>query len=332
MMCALVSLSSCEHHEPVTPIKPVDERTVLVLTYNGEVLDQYGELVSKLPNCLNAVEIISDGEDFFASGTHAKGRVGYWKNGEWNTLHVDFIDDVDHWVYGIGKWDYYFYLLDVPNVLKNSGIFPLENFHDFVPPRHALAVSEGKCYVIGYGFSDDDNTDGHYLPVLYTNYKKEFLPMPKGAVTGECHAIYAYDRDHTIIGGFIDAKPAVWVEKEYEIYPVSYPRETLDDLNIIGSVESVTKCNDHIYAAGFEYDYNNKSIATLWTDGVPAHYLSGWECTSSHVIEIHSYGDDVYMLTFEYNNDTDESRSHLWMNGKIIMTYENLSISGFTIL
>ena len=159
-MCALVSLSSCEHHEPVNPIKPVDERTVLVLTYNGEVFDQYGDLVSKLPNCLYAAEIISDGEDFFASGTHAKGRVGYWKNGKWNTLHVDFIDDVDHWVYGIGKWDYYFYLLDVPNVLKNSGIFPLENFHDFVPPRHALAVSEGKCYVIGYGFGDDENADG----------------------------------------------------------------------------------------------------------------------------------------------------------------------------
>ena len=75
-MCALVSLSSCEHHEPVNPIKPVDERTVLVLTYNGEVFDQYGDLVSKLPNCLYAAEIISDGEDFFASGTHAMWTTG----------------------------------------------------------------------------------------------------------------------------------------------------------------------------------------------------------------------------------------------------------------
>ncbi|MBQ3363827.1 MAG: hypothetical protein IJG42_07775 [Muribaculaceae bacterium] len=329
--CALVSLASCSHDEPVNPIKSVDERTVLVLSHSGDVLDQYGDTVTHLPYCVFAAEIISDGDDYFVSGNHSKGRVGYWKNGKWNTLHVDFIDDVDHWTYGIGKWDYYIYLLDVPNVLKNSGIFPLENFHDFIPATHALAVSEGKCYVIGHGFGDDDDADGHYLPVLYTNYKKEFLPIPGAAITGECHAIYAYDRDHTIIGGIIGGLPAVWVDKEYEIYPVSYPRELKEGEYIIGSVESVTKCNDHIYAAGFEYDYNNKSFATLWTDGVPEHYVSEWEFTSSHAVEVHSYGDDVYLLTQEYNNDTDKSRTHLWMNGKIIMTYADISPAGFTI-
>ena len=330
-ICALSLFSSCTHDEPVNPIKPVDERTVLVLTHDGYVFDQVGDLIAQLPNCRFAAEIISDGDDYFVSGTQSKDRVGYWKNAKWNTLHVDFIDDVDHWTYGIAKWDYYLYLLDIPNVLKNSGIFPLEDLHDFIPASHALAVSEGKCYVIGYGFGDD-NADGHYLPVLYTNYKKEFLPMPGAAITGECHAIYAYDRDHTIIGGFIDDLPAVWVDKEYEIYPVSYPRELEDDEYLLGTVESVAKCNDHIYAAGFEYDFNNKSLATMWTNGVPEHFLSGWECTSSHAVGVHTYGDDVYLLTYEYNNDTDESRTHLWMNGKIIMTYVGMSPAGFTIL
>ena len=330
-ICALSLFSSCTHDEPVNPIKPVDERTVLVLTHDGYVFDQVGDLIAQLPNCRFAAEIISDGDDYFVSGTQSKDRVGYWKNAKWNTLHVDFIDDVDHWTYGIAKWDYYLYLLDIPNVLKNSGIFPLEDLHDFIPASHALAVSEGKCYVIGYGFGDK-NADGHYLPVLYTNYKKEFLPMPGAAITGECHAIYAYDRDHTIIGGFIDDLPAVWVDKEYEIYPVSYPRELEDDEYLLGTVESVAKCNDHIYAAGFEYDFNNKSLATMWTDGVPEHFLSGWECTSSHAVGVHTYGDDVYLLTYEYNNDTDESRTHLWMNGKIIMTYIGMSPAGFTIL
>ena len=70
----------------------------------------------------------------------------------------------------------------------------------------------------------------------------------------------------------------------------------------------------------------------MWTDGVPEHFLSGWECTSSHAVGVHTYGDDVYLLTYEYNNDTDESRTHLWMNGKIIMTYVGMSPAGFTIL
>ena len=331
LICVLASLSACEHEEPVGPIKPVDERTVLVLTSGGEIYDQNGDFVKQLPNCTYAAEMISDGDDYFVSGVQSKGRVGYWKNGKWNTLHVDFIDDVDHWTYGIGKWDYYIYLLDIPNVLKNSGIFPLEDCHDFVPANHALAVSEGKCYVIGYAFNGDLG-HSHYQPVLYTNYKKEYLPMPEGAETGECHAIYAYDRDHTIIGGMIDAMPAVWVEKQYEVYPVSYPRETLGDVNMIGRVSSVTKCNGHIYAAGFEIGYDKKMYATMWTDGVLAHYLSGWECTSSDAIEVHSYGDDVYLLTSEYNNETDESRVHLWMNGKLIRTYKNIQASSFAVL
>lgn len=331
-LCVLLSFSSCEHDEPGNPIKPVDERTVLVLTYEGEIYDQNGDFVKQLPYCTFAAEIISDGDDYFVSGVQSKGRVGYWKNGKWNTLHVDFIDDVDHLTYGIGKWDYYIYLLDVPNVLKNSGIFRLENFHDFMPANHALAVSEGKCYVVGYAFGEETGFV-RYQPVLYTDYKKEFLPMPEGALTGECHGIYAYDRDHTIIGGMIDALPAVWVDKEYEIYPVTYPRETLGDEYLIGRIQSVTKCNGHIYAAGFEYDYDKKCFATLWTDGgAPEHYLSGWECSSSQALEVHSYGDDVYMLTIEYNDDTDESRTHLWMNGRIIKTFNNIQPSSFTVL
>ena len=329
---ALLALSSCEHDEPGIPIKPVDDRTVLVMTYEGDIYDQNGSLVTQLPNCTFAAEIISDGDDYFVSGVQSKGRVGYWKNGKWNTLHVDFIDDVDHWTYGIGKWDYYIYLLDAPNVLKNSGIFPLENSHDFMPATHALAVSEGKCYVVGYGFEDEPGFV-RYQPVLYTNYKKEFLPMPKDAKTGECHAIYAYDLDHIIIGGMIDAMPAVWVDKQYEIYPVTYPRETLSEEEyLVGRIQSITKCNDHIYAAGFEYDYDRIVHATIWTDGVPKHYVSGWEFTSSQAIEIHSYGDDVYLLTVEYNDETDQSRTHLWMNGKIIRTYNNIQASSFTIL
>ena len=331
-VCALLLLSSCEHDEPGVPIKPVDERTVLVLTHEGEIYDQNGDFVTQLPYCTFAAEIISEGNDYFVSGVQSKERVGYWKNGKWNTLHVDFIEDVDHLTYGIAKWDYYIYLLDLPNVLRNSGIFPLENFHDFMPAEHALAVSEGKCYVVGYGFGEETGFVS-YLPVLYTDYKKEFLPMPKGALTGECHAIYAYDRDHTIIGGMIDAMPAVWVDKQFEVYPVTFPRDTLaEDEYLIGRVQSVTKCNDHIYAAGFEYDYDKNLYATLWIDGVPEHYLSGWECSSSQALEILSYGDDVYMLTTEYNEEIDEVRTHLWMNGRLIKTYVNIQPADFTVL
>ena len=333
--CAIVMLSSCEHDEPVNPIKPQGERTVLLVTSSGEIYDQNGDLVTQLPNCTFASEIISDGDDYFVAGVQSKGRVGYWKNGKWNTLHVDFIDDVDHWTYGIGKWDYYIYLLDIPNVLKNSGIFPLDDYQHFIPANHALRVTEGMCYVIGY---EETNAEARYVPVLYSNrskdtYKKEYLPMPAGAVTGECKAIYAYDRDHTVIGGIIDRKPAVWVDKQYRIYDISCPELLEEGTYPIGRIEAITMCNGHIYAAGFEYNEKQELTATVWTDGIPSHYLAHEsDENSSQAIEIYSYGGDVYLLTREYDTGSGNLMTYLWLNGHIIRSYTDIEVSGLTVL
>lgn len=334
-VCAVWLASSCSHDEPVNPIKPVDERTVLLVTSSGEIYDQTGKMVLQLSNCTFASEIIADGEDYFVAGVQSKGRVGYWKNGKWHTLHVDFINDVDHWTYGIGKWDYYIYLLDIPNVLKNSGIFPLEDCQYFIPADHALRVTEGTCYVIGY---EETSVEAHYAPVLYSNrskdtYKKEYLPMPPGAQTGECKAIYAYDRDHTVIGGIIDRKPAVWVDKQCRIYDVSYPELLQEGTYPVGRIEAITMCNGHIYAAGFEYNAALDLIATMWTDGIPAHYEAREGVGStSQAIGIYSYGDDVYLLTREYSGDNGSLMTHLWLNGHIIMSYPDIEASGFTVL
>ena len=334
VIIAVLCLSSCEHDEPVNPIKPLEERTVLLVTSSGEIYDQNGDLVTQLPNCTFASEIISDGDDYFVAGVQSKGRVGYWKNGKWNTLHVDFIDDVDHWTYGIGKWDYYIYLLDLPNVLKNSGIFPLEDNQHFIPADHALRVTEGMSYVIGY----EERKEDQYVPVLYSNrskdtYKKEYLPMPAGAVTGECKAIYAYDRDHTVIGGIIDRKPAVWVDKQYRVYDISCPELLEEGTYPIGRIEAITMCNGHIYAAGFEYNEKQNMIATVWTDGIPTHFqVQESDEELSQAIGIYSYGDDVYLLTREYNSENGKLMTCLWLNGHIIMSYTDIEVSGFTVL
>lgn len=334
-ICALFLLSSCEHDGPDNPIKPREERTVLVLSSDGRIYDQTGQLVKELPNCTFASEIIADGDDYFVAGVQSKERVGYWKNGKWNTLHVDFIEDVDHWTYGIGKWDYYIYLLDIPNVLKNNGIFPLEDCHDFIPADHALRVTEGKCYVIGYELSSEET---QYVPTLYTNrnkdkFKKEYLPLPIGAKTGECQAIYAYDRDHTVIGGSIDRLPAVWIDKQCQYYEISHP-ELLDEGSyLIGRIDAITMCNGHIYAAGFEHDENMDIISTVWIDGIPHHYLSNRDNDGfSQAIEIYSYGDDVYVLTTEYDNELDNLVTFLWINNMIVMSYPGIEASGLTVL
>ena len=88
--CALLLLSSCEHDDPTDAIKPLEERTVLLLKENGEIYNFEGELIKTLPDCAGVTQIIVDGDDYFVSGVSTKDRVGYWKNGKWNTLYVDF--------------------------------------------------------------------------------------------------------------------------------------------------------------------------------------------------------------------------------------------------
>ena len=214
VQAVLLLATSCQHDEPDNWIKPEGERTVLFLTPQGQIYDQDQELVTTLPHCSYANQIISDKGDYFVSGIHEQEKEGYWKNGKWNTLHVDFIDDLNHWINGMAKWDYYIYLLDYPNVLKNSGIFPLEDAKRFLPAKQALDVSEGECYVVGHKLTDDSH--GEYLPVLYTEHKGkytyEMLPVFDKAIRGECTSVYAYNRNHCLIGGSINGWPVIWVD------------------------------------------------------------------------------------------------------------------------
>ena len=221
---ALFLLSSCEHDDPVSPIKPLEQRTVLLLTSEGYIYDQSGKKIMELPNCEEGSEIISDGDDYFVSGKTTKDRVGYWKNGKWNTLHVDFIDDVNHWTDGIGKWDYYIFLFDYPNVLRNSGIFPLEDCEDFVPASKCMSVSEGKCYVVGRDHPEDDNKYQNAL--LYSEnkgkYVKNILPKSRDDINAAAYTVFAYDRTHTVVGGRIGEDPCLWVDGQLQILPRLY--------------------------------------------------------------------------------------------------------------
>ncbi len=342
LLAACVLLAACDKSVEEDPIKPQEKRTVLMLTSSGIVFNKDGEVVKELPNCAYATQMISDGNDYFVSGAFVKGeeeRVGYWKNGKWNTLHVDFIDDVDHTMYGIGKWDYYIYLLDYPNVLKNSGIFPLEDGHLFMPASQGLAVSNGKCYVVGSKLVD--HVKSRYMPVLYTESKGKYvatmLPVPDGVTSGDCTSVYAYDTDHYLIGGWAGDRPAVWSDGTFYQLPLTNYVEQADDdeHSIQGEVKSVTMCNGVFYAVGSEEGETGMSVATLWKNSEIHHLTYQANIMSSEALEVKTYGDDVYTITREYGfNSMDEfvTTTVLWMNGKVISALPGIAVISFAIL
>lgn len=325
---AIFLLTSCQHDEPVDPIKPVGEREILLVNGIGDIYNLEGEVITTLPSCKSVSQIIVDDNDYFVSGSSSKDRVGYWKNGKWNTLHVDFIDDVDHRAAGIGKWDYYIYLLDYPNVLKNSGIFPLENCENFIAANHGISVSGGKCFVVG---SDLVEEPVHArVPVIYSEHKGKYvserLPLPDGETKGDALAVYAYDRDHVLAGGFAGREPVIWSDNAVQVLPRNY------DVNIGGSstpygyVNAITRIEGHTIAAGVEYYDDENMVATMWRDGVPTHLKasSDDDFISSEVMDIQAYGSDLYILTYEYaivhsgDHSFDALASVLWMNGNVV--------------
>lgn len=336
---ALFLLSSCEHDDPVSPIKPLEQRTVLLLTSEGYIYDQSGKKIMELPNCIEAHEIISDGDDYFVSGEMSKGRVGYWKNGKWNTLHVDFIEDVEHWTDGIGKWDYYIFLFDYPNILRNSGIFPLEDCEDFNPASKCMSVSEGRCYVVGRDHPDDKNLYQNAL--LYSEHKgkyaKTILPKLQENINAAAFAVFAYDRTHTVIGGRHGEDPCLWVDGQLQILPRLYDTHDQTGEGMpVAYVGSVTYNNGHIYAVGSDIKEDRNEVAMLWVDGVPQHLCSDQEGLYwSWALEVIGYGDDWYALTIEmYDAPGDEYNLSivLWLNGEVYRKFHSIDIVNFTVL
>ena len=342
IISALILLASCEHDDPKA-VKRRGERQILVLTYEGHIYDLMGDRIMELPDCEYASEIISDGDDYFVSGKNSKGKVGYWKNGKWNTLHIDFIDNVSHETQGIAKWDYYIYLFDYPYILKNSGIFPLDDCENFNPSGQCLAVSNGKCYLAGMEYNGDDNR--HNDAVLYYEYKgryaKAVLPKPSDDVHGHATTIYAYDTDHTIVGGHVGDEPCIWVDKELQILPRIFNAPNPASYITLAHVSSVTELNGHIYACGYETDFDGQDKAVLWVDGVPKLIHSGRQerVLFSFAEELIPYGDDLYMLTFECyekslsNGEPDYAIDiFIWMNDRIIAKYNGIDVVNFTVV
>ena len=335
----LMLMASCDKDE--VTVKRRGERQVYVLTSEGHIYDLMGDRIMELPNCEYASEIISDGDDYFVSGKSTKDKVGYWKNGKWNTLHVDFIENVSHETQGIAKWDYYIYLFDYPYILKNSGIFPLDDYENFSPSGKCLTVSNGKCYLAGGEFYDEEPSNA----VLYYEHKgryaKRILPKPSEDVSGHATCIYAYDTDHTIVGGHVGTEPCIWVDTVLQVLPRTF-NPPLPEYDLpLGHVSSVVRLNGHIYAVGYETDEEGHDKAIMWVDGVPQPIVSGRQekIIFSIAEELIAYGEDLYMLTFECyekrlaNGETDTSLDiFIWMNDRIIAKYNNIDIVNFTVV
>lgn len=340
MLGALLLLSSCSHDEP--SVKRRGERQIYVLTSEGHIYDMMGDRIKELPNCEYASEIITDGDDYFVSGKSTKDKVGYWKNGEWNTLHVDFLDNVSHETQGIAKWDYYIYLFNYPYVLKNSGIFPLDDCENFSPSGQCIAVSNGKCYLAGMEWHEDDSPND---AVLYYEHKgryaKAILPKPSADVNGHATTIYAWDTNHTIVGGHVGTEPCIWVDQQLQVLPRTFDYPLPEHGFAVGHVSSTTYNNGHIYACGHEEDENGNMHAVLWVDGVPQHILTDRreKMVFSVAEEVIAYGDDLYLLTLEcYDKELPNGETEIeidiliWMNDRVIAKYNGIDIVNFTVL
>ena len=146
--------------------------------------------------------------------------------------------------------------------------------------------------------------------------------MPAGIDSGEALAVYAYDRDHVLVGGSVGREPAIWTDNQLQVLQRSYPMLHDDYERPFGSVNAIVRADGHVYAAGAEYYNEENQVATVWCDGVPTHLNgTGENFIESEVVDIQAYGKDVYVLTAEYSTVSNGEYSYpalasvLWMNG-----------------
>ncbi len=76
-------------------------------------------------------------------------------------------------------------------------------------------------------------------------------------------------------------------------------------------------------------------MATVWHNGEISH-LEYYPETSmaSELIEIMTYGTDVYAVTLEYYYDDDEfvTTTILWKNGSPVRAYPGMQTTSFTVI
>ena len=111
--------------------------------------------------------------------------------------------------------------------------------------------------------------------------------------------------------------------------------DNYDDDTSLGEVCSLTECNGDIFAGGGE-SYHNKPVATVWHNGEITHLEYYPEKSlSSEVVEIMTYGSDIYVVTLEYFfNEDDEfiTNTILWKNGLPVRAYAGLQTTSFTVI
>jgi len=68
-----------------------------------------------------------------------------------------------------------------------------------------------------------------------------------------------------------------------------------------------------VYVAGYEYNAQNKNVATLWKNGKAQNLTDGTQDAKANSVYIS--GGDVYVAGYEYNAQA-QSVAKLWKNGK----------------
>lgn len=162
------------------------------------------------------------------------------------------------------------------------------------------------------------------------------LPLFDKGIRGECTCVYAYDRNHCLIGGSINGWPVIWVDKKLQVMPLSEASfDNFDANTTLGEVCSLTECYGDIFAGGSE-PYHDKSVATVWHNGEITHLEYYPEKSiSSEVVEIMAYGSDIYVVTLEYfYNENSEfiTNTILWKNGAPVRAYAGLQTTSFTVI
>ena len=326
VFCALTACSndSDEPNGQEIQVKPESERTILIMDGFGHLYNQKGELVSTLPDCYYSYHIISSAEDYFVAGQNSnfeKEGFGYWKNGEW--VKVKDYTQPFPITYSllIGKRSDDIYLLTSQREDYNkSALYVYKNGNPIRqddPDRNVqckdMTVSNNKCYLVGYE-KDTHNTIDYFYPVLWTDGKKEYLPVKTEYDGAAALCIYASGSSHTIIGGGIIrnqiVKPAIWIDKNLTELSTS-------SSSARGEVSDVIEANGHLYALGYD---NNK--ATLWVDGSRESYHHNsdpyaYPDLDSYGLQMQLYGSDLYVLVqsgYYYQ---------IWMNGQLKSSFES---------
>lgn len=339
-------LAGCGNDEPkpdsggnAITVKSEADRTILIADAPGALGSGVGKVYNlkdgsvyaSLPHCMEINDMTMYGEEFYIAGKSSTSRVTYWTN-----HGQEVVMDEAGTAQGVVRTgsNIYVYVGDEQGAgtVYRNGVKHAQTNQAGSPV--AFAANGENFYALGLGPKLWTNSGVVKLP---DNNLRAFPTNIDLSVSSQGTSVYVTGHVNNLVNGVDIAVPCLWINGNLSTLPLNFTeREQNSHTYQQGWAWDVSHKNMDLYAVGSRFD-GTSYTATVWVHSAYGEnqvktYWHPEGNIDSQARRTLVYGSDVYVMVVEYNHDTNQYCTRIWMNHELKGTLNGVAGDGFVVI